>query len=185
MSLIFTILNFATVSYIMQNCYGFWIYHCRSVAQLCLTLFDLMDCSTLGFLSFSIFRSLLKSCPLSWWCHPTISSWAGPFSYCPQSFPISGSFPMSRLFVSGAQSIGASASASVFPINIQGWFPLGFDLLVVQGTLKSSLEPQFKNINSSVLSLLYGPTLTSVHDYWRNHRFDYSDLCWKSNVSPF
>ena len=126
MSLIFTILNFATVSYIMQNCYGFWIYHCRSVAQLCLTLFDLMDCSTLGFLSFSIFRSLLKSCPLSWWCHPTISSSIIPFSSCLQSFLTSGSFPMSRLFVSGGQSNGASASASVLPMNIQDWFPLGW-----------------------------------------------------------
>ena len=130
MSLIFTILNFATVSYIMQNCYGFRIYHCRSVAQLCLTLFDLMDCSTLGFLSFSIFRSLLKSCPLSWWCHPTILSSIIPFSSCLQSFLTSGSFPMSRLFVSGGQSNGASASASVLPMNIQDWFPSGLSGLI-------------------------------------------------------
>ena len=130
MSLIFTILNCATVSYIMQNCYGFWIYHCRSVAQLCLTLFDLMDCSTLGFLSCSIFWSLLKSCPLSWWCHPTISSSIIPFSSCLQSFLTSGSFPMSRLFVSGGQSNGASASASVLPMNIQDWFPSGLSGLI-------------------------------------------------------
>ena len=66
-----------------------------------------------------------NSCPLNWWCHPTISSSVAPFSSCPQSFPASGSFPMSKLFASGGQSIGASASASVLPMNIQGWFPLG------------------------------------------------------------
>ena len=65
------------------------------------------------------------SCPLSPWCHPNISSSAVPFSSCPQSFPASGSFPMSRLFTSGGQSIGVSASASVLPMNIQDWFPLG------------------------------------------------------------
>ena len=63
-------------------------------------------------------------CPLSWWCHPTISSSAVPFSSCPQSFPASGSFQRSQLFTSGGQSIGVSASASVLPMNIQDWFPL-------------------------------------------------------------
>ena len=65
------------------------------------------------------------ACQLSWWCHPTISCSVVPFSSCPQSFPASGSFPMSWLFASGAQSIGASASVSVLPMNIQGWFPWG------------------------------------------------------------
>ena len=65
-------------------------------------------------------------CPLSQWCHPTISSSVIPFSSCPQSFPASGSFPMSQLFASGGQSIGVSASASVLPMNIQDWFPLGW-----------------------------------------------------------
>ena len=64
-----------------------------------------------------------QSCPLSWWCHPVISSSVVPFS-CLWSFPASGSFPMSRLFAPGGQSIGASVSASVLPMNIQGWFPL-------------------------------------------------------------
>ena len=68
-------------------------------------------------------RVCSNSCPLSWWCHPTISSSVSPFSSCPWSFPASGSFLMSQLFTSGVQSIGASAS--VFPMNIQGWFPLG------------------------------------------------------------
>ena len=66
-----------------------------------------------------------KPCPLSWWCHPIISSSVVPFSSCFQSFPASGAFLMSRLFESGGQTIGGSASASVLPVNIQDWFPLG------------------------------------------------------------
>ena len=67
-----------------------------------------------------------NSCPLSWWCHPTISSSVVPFSSCPQSFPASGSFQMSQLFTSGGQSIGVSASTSVLPMNTQDWSPLGW-----------------------------------------------------------
>ena len=66
-----------------------------------------------------------NSCPLSQWCHPTILSSVVPFSSCLQSFPASQSFPVSQFFASGCQSIGASASASVLPVNIQDWFPLG------------------------------------------------------------
>ena len=69
-----------------------------------------------------------KSCPLSWWCHPTIPSSVVPFSSCPRSFPAPGSFPMGRLFASGDQIIGASAS--VLPMNIQDWFPLGLTGLI-------------------------------------------------------
>ena len=113
-------------------------------------------------------------CPLSWWCHPTISS----FSSRLQSFPASGSFPMSpmsQFFASGGKSIGASASASVLPVNIQDWFPLGWTgriSLQSKGLSESSPMPQFKSINSSALSFLYSPTLTSIHDYWNNHSFD-------------
>ena len=67
-----------------------------------------------------------NSCPLSWWCHPTISSSITPFSSCPQSLPASGSFPMSQLFAWGGQSTGVSASASVLPLNTQDWSPLGW-----------------------------------------------------------
>ena len=67
-----------------------------------------------------------NSCPLSWWCHPTISSSVVPFSSCLQSLPASGSFPVSQFFASGGQSTGLSASASVLPMNIQDWFPLGW-----------------------------------------------------------
>ena len=69
-----------------------------------------------------------NSCPLSQWCHPTVSSSVIPFSSCLQSFPASGSFPRSQFFSSGGQSIGASASASVLPMKIQDWFPLGLTL---------------------------------------------------------
>ena len=71
-------------------------------------------------------RACSNSCPLSRWCHPTISSSVLPFSSCPQSFPASGSFPVSQLFASGGQSIGVSASASVLPMTIQDWPPLGW-----------------------------------------------------------
>ena len=80
------------------------------------------------------------SCPLSQWCHPTTSSSLVPFSSSLQFFPASGSFPVSWLFSSGSQSIGASASASVLPLNVQDWFPLGLTGLRVQGTLKSLLQ---------------------------------------------
>ena len=71
-------------------------------------------------------RVYSNSCPLNWWCHSTISSSVLPFSSCLQSFPASGSFPMSQFFTSGGQSVGVSASASVLPMNSQGWFPLGW-----------------------------------------------------------
>ena len=71
-----------------------------------------------------------NSCPSPWWCHPTISSSAVPFSSCLQSFPASGSFPMSQFFVSGGQSIGVSASTSILLMNIQDWFPLGWTGLI-------------------------------------------------------
>ena len=75
-------------------------------------------------------RACSNSCPSSQWCHSTISSSVIPFSSCLQSFPASGSFPVSHFFASGGQSIGLSASASVFPINIQDWFPLGLPGLI-------------------------------------------------------
>ena len=83
-----------------------------------------------------------NSCPSSWWCHPTNSSSVTPLSSCLQSFPASGSFLMSQFFASGGQSIGVSASASVLPMNIQGWFPLGWT---------SWISLQFKGL-SRVLS---------------------------------
>ena len=94
---------------------------------------------------------------------------------------------MSRLFTSGGQSNGTSASASVLPMNIQDWFPLGLTVLILQskGLSKIFVAPQFESISSSALSLLHGPTLTSIHDYWKKHNFDYMDLCQQSNISAF
>ena len=118
-------------------------------------------------------RVCSNSCPLSQWCHPTISSSVVPFSSCLQSFPASGKWVSS--FASGGQSIGASASASVLPKNIQDWFPLGLTGLISlqsKGLSNSYPTPQFESISSLALSLIYGPTLTSTRDYWKNHTFD-------------
>ena len=100
-----------------------------------------------------------NSCPSSRWCHPTISSSVIPFSSQLQSFPASGSFPISQFFTSGGQSIGVSASASVLPMNVQDWFPLGLtgSPCSPRDSEESSPTPQFKSISSSVLSFLYGP----------------------------
>ena len=109
-----------------------------------------------------------NSCPLSWWCHQTISCSVDHFSTCLQYFPASRSFPMSWLLTSGCQSIGASASTSVLPMNIQDCFPLGltgWSPCNLRGSQESSQTPQFKSINSLALSFLYSPTLTSIHDY--------------------
>ena len=113
-------------------------------------------------------RVYSNSCPLSQWCHSTISSSVFPFSSGLQSVPASGSFPMSQFFRSSGQSIGALASASVIPMNIQGWFPLR---LIGLSPLLSSPGSQFESINSLALRLLYGPTLTSLHDYWKSSLF--------------
>ena len=131
-----------------------------------------MDCSTPGF---PVLHGWVcsNSCPLSQWCLPALSSSVAPLSSCPQSFPASGSFPMSQFFPSGSQSIGPLASASVLPMNIQDWFPFrltGLISLQSKGLSRVFSNPQFKSINSLVLNLLYGPTLTSIRDYWiKNH----------------
>ena len=125
-------------------------------------------------------RACSNSCPFSRWCHPTISSSVVPFSSCLQSSQ-HWFFPVSQLFASGGQSIGASASASVLPMNFQHWFPLGWTGWIFLQSKRCSRvfsTPQFKSINSSqhhsskTSSFLYSPTLTSIHDYWKNHSFD-------------
>ena len=124
-------------------------------------------------LSITNSKNLFNSCPLSWWCHPAISSSVVPFFSCLQSFPASGSFQMSHFYPSGSQSSWVSASASVLPENIQDWFPWGLTgLISLRDSQESSPAPQFKSINSSAFSLLYGPTLTSIHEHWKNHSFD-------------
>ena len=116
-----------------------------------------------------------NSCPLSRWWPPTVSSSVIPFSSCLQSFPASQSFPVSQFLSSGGPSIGVSTSASVLPMNIQDWFPLGSTVwspCSPRDSQQSSPAPQFKSISSSALSFLCSPTLTSIHDYWKNHSFD-------------
>ena len=116
-----------------------------------------------------------NSCPSSQWCHPAISSSVDPFSFCPQSLPASGSFPMTQLFTWGGQSIGVSALASVLPKNIQEWFLLGLTSLISfssRDSQESSTTPQFKSISSSAYSFLYISTLTSIQYYWKNHSLE-------------
>ena len=147
---------------------------------------DLMDYRTPGF-------PVLHSVPQ--FAH-TLVHWVGdaiqpshsvsPFSSCPQPFPASGSFPVSWLFASSGQVIGASTS--FLPLTIQGWCSLGltgWSSCNPRDSQQSSPASQFKSINSSAPSFLYGPNLISVHDYWKNHTFDYMDLCRQSDVSAF
>ena len=110
-------------------------------------------------------RVYSNSYPLSRWCHPAISSSVVPFSFCPQSLPESESFPMSQLVAWGGQSIGVSALASFLPKESQGWSLewTGWMSLQSRDSQESSPTPQFKSINSSVLSFLHSPTLTSIH----------------------
>ena len=133
-------------------------------------------------------RVCSNSCPLSQWCHPTISSSVVPFSSCLQSFPASRPFLMSHLFTSRGQSIGASASASVLPMNIQGWFPLeltGWVSLQSKGLSRvfSSItvqKHQFFGSQSSIWSnSLIHTWLLKKLQLWL------SGLCWQNNVSHF
>ena len=97
-------------------------------------------------------RACSNSCPLSWWCHPTISSFVIPFSLCLQLFPASVPFPVSQLSTSDGQSIRASVSASVIPMNIQGWFPLGLT--------------GFISLQSKGLSRIFSNTIAEKHQFF-------------------
>ena len=116
-----------------------------------------------------------NSGPSSRWCHPAISSSVVAFSSRLQSLPASESFPMSQLFTWGGQSLGVSASASVFPMNTQDWSPLGWTgwiSLQSKGLSRVFSNTTVQSINSSVLSFLHSPTFTSIHDHWENHSLD-------------
>ena len=116
-----------------------------------------------------------SSCPLNWWCHPTISSSVIPVSYCLQSFLTSGSFPGCRLF----------SSVSILPMTLQGWFPLGLTCLISllpKGLWGDFLALCLEGINYLALSLLYRQNFTSLNDYWKHYSLDYTDLCQQSNV---
>ena len=158
--------------------------YCHSVTQLCLTLwphrlwYARLLCPPLS--------PRDCSCPLSQWCYLTISSSTTPF-FCPQSF--TASVFCSELALHIRWPKYGSFNFSINPSNeYSGLISFRidwFDLLVVQGTLKSSPAPHFKSINSSALSLLYGPTLASIHDNRKNHNFDCMNLCLQSDVSAF
>ena len=145
--------------------------------QSCPTLCDLMDYSTPGIpCPLPIPGVYLDSCPLSWWCHPTISSSVISFSSCLQSFPASGSFPINQFFASGGQSIGVSASA-ISPSNeYSGLISFRIDwldLLAVQGTLKSLL--QHHHSKESILQWSAFFIVQLSHPYlttWKSHSFN-------------
>ena len=146
-----------------------------SVAQSCLTLCNPMDCSTRGL---PVHHQLPEFTQ-------THVHWVGdgiqpsklyhPLLLLPSIFSSIRVFSMSQFFASGGQSTGASASAFVLQMNTQDWFPLGWSGWTPcspRDSQESSPASQFKRINSSVLSFLYSPSLTSIHDYWKNHSFD-------------
>ena len=147
---------------------------CCSATQLCPTFVTPWTAACQASLSISSPRDCSNSCPLNQWYHPIILSSVVPFS-CLQSFPASGSFPMSQLFESGGQSIRISASASVFPMNIQDWFPLGLTGLI---SLQSKgLSRVFSNTTVQKQQF-FGAQLflwsnSHIHRFdWENHRFD-------------
>ena len=141
-------------------------YICSScwVTQSCLTLCDPMDCSMQASLSFTVSWSSLQLRPLRQWDHPAVSFYVPLFSSCPPSFPASGSLPMSWLFTSGGQSIGNSASASVLPMNTQGWFPLGLTgLMPLQSKWLSRVFPSTTDWKHQFFGILHGSTFFVVH----------------------
>ena len=146
-----------------------------SVTQSCPTICDPWTAAHQATLSITNSWSLLKLMSTKSVMPLTISFSVVPFSSCLQSFPASGSFPISQFFTSGGQSIGASASTPILPMYIQDWFLLGWTGLIslqFKGLSRSSPTTQFKSINSLVFSFLYSPALISIHDYWKNHSFD-------------
>ena len=156
-----------------------------SVTLLCSTLCDPMDCNTKGFPVHHQIPGLAQT-QVNDDIQPSHSLSSPSFAFSLSQHQ--GLFKWVSSSHHGGQSIGTSASASVLPVNIQDWFPLGWTgwiSLQSKGRSESSLKPHVKSINSMVLSFLYGPALTSIHNYWKNHSFDDMDLCWQSNVSAF
>ena len=155
-----------------------------SITQLCPTLFS-TPCTTACQASLFITnsQSLFRLSPIELVMPSNHLILCHPLLLLPSVFPSIWVF--SNESASGGESIGASASSSVLPMNIQDWFPLGLTGLSPRDSEESSPTPQFKSINSSVLRFFYGPTLTSIHNYWKNHCFDCVDLCQKSTVSAF
>ena len=151
------------------------IFQFSSVAHSCPTLCNPMNHNTTGLLVHTNYWSLPKPMSIDLVMPSNHLILCHPLLLLPSIFPASGSFQMSQLFASGGQSIGVSASASVLPMNTQDWSHLGWTgWISLQSKELSRVfsNTTFKNINSSVLSFLYSPTLTSIHDYWKNHSLD-------------
>ena len=161
---------------------------CCSVAKLCPTLWPH------GLQHTRLPSPLLSpgvcsnSYPLSQWYYLTISSSAAPFSFCLPSSPASGSFPKSRIVASGDQSIGRFSFSNSPSNKYSGLFPLGLTgliFLLSKGLSRVFSSSTIQKHRSSGLSLPHGSTITSIRDYWKNHSFDYTDLCRQSDVSAF
>ena len=151
--------------------------------------FDPMDCSTPCLpVPYHLPKVCPSSCLLHQWCHPAISSSDALFSICPQFFPASGTFPMGQLFASDDQNTEVSASASVLPMSIQGWFPLRLTGLIsllskgLSGVFSSTTAPRHRFFSTPPS---FKVQLSQLCDHWGEHSLDYTDLCWQSNVSSF
>ena len=168
-----------------RSCSVLLVIQFSSVAQSCLTLRPHGLQHARPPYPSSTPRACSNSCPLSWWCHPTIPS---PSPFPSQSFPASGSFLMSQFFVPGGQSIKVQLQHQSFQwifrvdffCNWLIWSPWS-----PSDSQESSPTPQFKSTNYSMPSFLYRPTLTSIHDHRKNHSFDQMDLCQQSNALLF
>ena len=148
------------------------LFQLSSVAQSCLTPSDSINRSTPGPLTPGVHSN---SCPSRRWCHPAISSSVIPFSSCSQNLPASESFPMSQLFAWGGQSTGVAASKSVLPMNTQDWSPLGWTgcfSLQSKGLSRVFSNTTVQKHQFFGAQLSQSPTLTSIHDYWKNHSLD-------------
>ena len=157
------------------------VVHSLSCVRLC----DPMDCSTPGL---PVLYYLLEFCPIHvHWVMSDGDAIHPSRSLVPPSLPAFSFSHHQGLF----QWVGSShqvAKVSVLPMNIQDWFTLGLTGLIPlksKGSQGSSSVPEFESISSSALSLLYGPAVTSIHDHWKNHNFDYADLCGQSDISAF
>ena len=145
---------------------------------------DPMDCSMQGFLVLYYLLEFVQT-HVHWVGNVIQQSYfLWPLSLLALSFPAPGSLPMKQLFMSGGQIIGASASASILPMNIKGWFPLGLTGLI--SLLSKELSRVFSSTTIQTLSFhKEGTTFISVLDYWKNHSFDYTDLCQQNDISAF
>ena len=161
---------------------------CYSVAKSCPTLCDPMNLSMPSFPVLHCLLELLKLLSIESVMPSNYLIACCPLLLLPSTFPSIRVFPSESTICIRWPKYW-NFSFSINPSNeYSGWLPLGldwFDLLAVQGTLKSSPTSQFKSISSSALSLVYDPTITSVHNSWKSHSFDYADHCWQSDISAF